>query len=129
MNPYQTSLDLVFYLGVFIIVIFIAIFGTKFIAKNYKGYSKSKYISFLDSMNLSGETKVVILEINGNIYILSVSANNTEIIDIINKDNFVEESTSNNLDKYTNKNQNNANAVIKQLLGKFKFSKDEEEKR
>lgn len=100
-------LQLVFYLIVFIAVIFIALYGTKLVAKNTKGMSSSKYINLLDAINIPGGSKIIIAEINEMIYILSTNNNGVSVIDIIEGKDFsiIEENFDTYLDKYLTKNK------------------------
>ena len=129
MSLFEIILKLVFLIGVFIVVIFITLYGTKLIAKNYKGYTKSKYIKLLDTLSIPGGTKIIIMEISKKIYILSLTPNNTEVIDIINEDVFLDEDFSSYLDKYTNKDNNNDSFGIKKIIEKFNFLKDKEDRK
>lgn len=121
-------LKLLFYIGVFIVVIIVTLYGTKLIAKNYKGYGNSKYIKLLDTLSIPGGIKIVIIKVSKKIYILSLSPNDTKVIDTINEDEFSNEDFNSYLDKYTNKKDNKINLSIKKIIEKRNFSKDKEEK-
>lgn len=120
-------IKLVFYLFIFILVIVLSILGTRFIGKNFKGISSSKYITLLDTLNLPGGSKLLITEINNNIYILSTNNSSTSVIDIIKKADFNIDGVNfeNYLSKYLNKsNQEN---IAEILLNKFHKKKDKED--
>lgn len=128
-NFFQIILKLLLYIGIFIVVIFITIYGTKLIAKGYKSHANSKYINLLDTLSIPGGTKIVIVKISKKIYMLSISSNSTEVIDIINEDEFLDEDFSSYLDKYTNKNNNKINLGISKIIEKVNFSKDKEDEK
>lgn len=79
---------LVFYIIITFIVLIIAVYGTRFIAKNSKRFVSSKYVRIIDSLNLDANFKILIAEINDNIYILAITNNNVEVIDRISKEDF-----------------------------------------
>lgn len=124
---FQVLLKLLLYIGIFIVVIIITLYGTRLIAKNYKGYGGSKYIKLLDTLSIPGGIKIVIMEINEKIYILSLSSNTTEVVDILNKDEFIQEDFNSYLDKHTNKNHIRRNLGIDKIIEKLNFSKDKED--
>lgn len=120
-------IKLILYLFAFVLVIILAMLVTRFIGKNLKGLSSSKYITILDTMNLPGSSKLVIAKINKNIYILSTNNSNTNVIDIINKEDFDVDGVNfeNYLSKYLNKsNQDN---ILEILLNKYHKKKDKED--
>ena len=79
---------LVFYITITLLVLIVAVYGTKFIAKNTKKFVSSKYVQILDSLNLGTNLKIVVIEINKKIYILAITNNNVEVLDLIPKDDF-----------------------------------------
>lgn len=126
--------QLIFYLVIFIAVIFLTLYGTKFIAKNSKGIAGGKYVKLLDATNIPGGSKIIITEINKTIYILSVSNNETTVIDKIDSKDFplIEESFDTYLDKYLINDKFNyekLNKKVKAFLNKFKRIKSKEEKK
>lgn len=125
---FQILIKLIFYIGIFIAVIFITLYGTRLIARNYKSYANSKYINVLDTLSISGGMKIIIIKISKKIYIISSTPNNTEVIDIIDEDKFSDKDFNNYLDKYTNKNHNKFNFGIKNIIEKVNFSRDKEDK-
>lgn len=125
---FQIVLKLLLYIGIFIVVIIVTLYGTRLIAKNYKGYSGSKYIKLIDTLSIPGGIKIVIMEINTKIYILSLSSNSTEVIDILSKDEFPQEDFASYLDKHTNENNKKMNLNINKIIEKLNFSKDKEGK-
>lgn len=129
---FKTVVQLIFYLLIFIGVIFITLYGTKFIAKNYKGFSSSKYMKIIDSLNLQNGIKLVIVNINEKIYILSVSSTSTNVIDTIDPEDIEEDIFEDYLHKHINKNkleESKINLYMDKIKKKIDFSKDEEGKR
>lgn len=128
----KTILQLVFYIIAFIAVIFITVYGTKFIAKNYKGLGNSKYMNVVDVLNIQNGIKLVMVNINNKIYILSVTSTGTTVIDTIDPKDLEEEKFNNYLNKYINKNHTEdteINLYINKIKEKIKFSKDKEDRR
>lgn len=119
---------LIVYLFILILVIIIAIYGTRLISKSFKGIASSKYISLLDAINLPGGSRVVITKINKKIYILGINNANINLIDIIEEDEFDEtsESFDNYLVKYLNKN-NGYMDTIGSFLNKGNKKKDRDD--
>lgn len=129
---FKTIAQLIFYLVIFIGVIFITLYGTKFIAKNYKGFSGSKYMKIIDSLNIQNGIKLVIVSINKKIYILSVSSTSTNLIDTIDPEDIEEDIFDNYLKKHMDKTdmeESNINLYVNKIKKRIKFSKDEEDKR
>lgn len=91
----------IFYLVIFIAMIFLTLYGTKLVAKNAGGMAKSKYIQLIDAINITSGSKIIIAKINNKIYILTTSNNGSDIIDIIEEEDFpiIEENFDNYLDK------------------------------
>lgn len=128
----KTILQLVFYIIAFIAVILITVYGTKFIAKNYKGLGNSKYMNVVDVLNIQNGIKLVMVNINNKIYILSVTSTGTTVIDTIDPKDLEEEKFNNYLNKYINKNHTEdteINLYINKIKEKIKFSKDKEDRR
>lgn len=126
----KTILQLLFYLLVFVVVIFVTLYGTKLIAKNHKKFTGSKYIQLIDVLNMQTGIKLAIVNINKKIYILSISNTSTTVIDTIDEQDFVTETFDNYLNKHIIKkdiDSLNFNIDIKKLINKLKFSKDEED--
>lgn len=126
--------ELIMYIIIFIIVIFMSLYGTKLVAKNFKGITNSKYIKILDAMNIPGGSKIVITKVNNKVYILSTSNNGTNILDIIDEDNFpiIEEDFDTYLSKYMDKNNLENNKIIGKIrlfFGKISRKKDKEDKK
>lgn len=84
----KAMFKLVFYIIITFIVLIIAVYGTRFIARNSKRFVSSKYIRIIDSLNLGANFKILIVEINGNVYILAITNNNVEIMDKVSKEDF-----------------------------------------
>jgi len=129
-SPIKIVFQLIFYITMFTVVIFLTIWGTKIVAKNYKGFTSSKYIDLLDVMNLTGGCKIVITRINQKIYILAVTNNNTNIIDIIKVDEFPihEEKFNEYLSSCLSKNRNGYK-INRKLENLFSNLKDKEGKK
>lgn len=131
-SPIKIIFQLIFYIVIFILVIFFTLYGTKLIAKNFKGVVSSKYMSLLDVLNISNGTKIVIVKVNKKVYILATSNNITNVIDIVDEDDFpiYDESFDNYLSKYLNKNNNEygINKKLEGLLNKININKDKEGK-
>ncbi|MBU5254767.1 flagellar biosynthetic protein FliO [Tissierella praeacuta] len=129
-SPIKIVFQLIFYITMFTVVIFLTIWGTKIVAKNYKGFTSSKYIDLLDVMNLSSGCKIVITRINQKIYILAVTNNNTNIIDVIEADEFPirEEKFNEYLNNYLDKN-GNIYKINKKIESLFSNLKDKEGKK
>ena len=123
----------VIYVVIFIVVILLAIYGTKFIARRSQSLLKSKYIQIIDSVNVGQNTKIVIAKISNYIYILSLNNNQTSLIDKMDIDIFFENAKQDNFEEYLNefmKNNKyeensslNIKGKVKELLGKIKFIK------
>lgn len=122
-------LQLIFYIIIFLLVVFFSLYGTKLVAKNFKGITASKYMSLLDIMNIPGGGKIVITKINKKVYILFTTNNSSNVIDIIDEDDFCLESKSfdNYLSKYVNKNNIN-DKIGEKFISFFNKSKDKEER-
>lgn len=129
----KTILQLIFYIIIFVFVIFFSLYGTKLIAKNFKGITSSKYIKLLDIINIPGGAKIIIAKINRKIYILSTNNNGINVIDVIEEEEFYaeEESFDNYLSKYLNTDYSNYNISnkIKSLINKFNIKKDKDDNR
>lgn len=123
-NIFKTILQLMFYLGVFIAVIILSIYGTRFIARNYRKAVSSKYVELLDVINIAGGSKILILKINEQIYVLYTSNNNATVIDKFSKDDFPikEDNFDNYLERYFDKF--NINLKTSKLLNKLNLKKD-----
>ncbi len=129
-SPIKIVFQLIFYIVIFILVIFFTLYGTRLIAKNFKGIASSKYISLLDVMNIPGGTKIVITKINSKIYILATTNNNTNVVDIIDEENFptYDENFDTYLSKYVNKNHydHKINKKLENLFNRINIKKDKE---
>lgn len=125
----KTVFQLIFYIIIFALVVFLSLYGTKLVAKNFKGITSSKYIGLLDVMNIPGGGKIVLTKINKKVYILLTTNNSANVIDIVDESNFCYESENfeNYLSKYLNKN------IIKDktsqnIIRIFNKSKDKEDR-
>lgn len=119
--------QLIFYIIIFALVVFLSLYGTKLVAKNFKGITSSKYIELLDLMNIPGGGKIVITKINKKIYIILTTNNSANVIDIVDEDDFCYENESfdSYLSKYLNKKSINNN-VGEKFIKIFNKSKDKE---
>lgn len=127
----RTIFQLIFYTIAFIVIILFSLYGTKFVAKNFKGMTNSKYIEILDAINIPGGAKIVITKINNKIYILSTSNSGTNILDILDENEFsiTEESFDGYLNKYLTKDNLNYNKIsefVKLNFDKLTKKKDKE---
>ena len=123
----------VIYVVIFIVVIFLAIYGTKFIARKSQSLLKSKYIHIIDSVNVGQNTKIIIAKISNYIYIISISNNQTFLIDKMKMDEFFENIKNDDFEKYLNEymlnnryeenNSLNIKVKAKEVLDKFKSTK------
>lgn len=111
---------LIFYLVIFILILIFTLYGMKFIAQNFNGMSKSKYIDFIDNVNISTSMKIMIIEINSIVYILASNNENIELIDKYNSEDF----------QIIDKDIDNYNTIIKgnDLMNKIKSFIDKEDK-
>lgn len=128
---WKTIFQLIFLILVFIAVVFFSLYGTKLVAKNYKGMTNSKYVKILDAINIPGGSKIVVTQINNKIYVLSTNNNTTTVLDIIDEENFLlmEENFEGYLNKYLTKDNLNYSKIsenIKLNFNKFTKKKDKE---
>lgn len=138
----RVFLKTIAYVLIFIFVIFVALYGTKFLAKRSKTFFKSKYIEIIDSINLGSNGRIIIVKVNNYIYILSISNNDTNVIDKFEVESFYSSyRDTREFDDYLNEHLNshiktNINidrfeSKIKKVFNKFKSiniktDKDEE---
>ena len=123
----------VIYVVIFVVVIFLAIYGTKFIARKSQSLLKSKYIQIIDSVNVGQNTKIIIARISNFIYILSLNNNQTSLIDKMDIDIFFENVRQDDFEEYLNSfmkdNKYGENSSLnikgkaKEILDKIKFIK------
>ncbi|NLV77567.1 MAG: FliO/MopB family protein [Tissierellia bacterium] len=73
----------------FILVIILAIYGTRFIAKNSKKFVNSKYMRIVDILNLDVNTKIAMVEINNYLYVFAINNNTIIMIDKFPKENLI----------------------------------------
>ena len=114
--------ELIIYLVIFAIVIFVSLYGTRLVAKNFKGITGSKYMNILDAINIPGGSKIVITKINAKIYILAINNNTTNILDIIDEVDFPiidEEEQSDYLSRYFDKDRLYYDKIGKSIKSKF----------
>jgi flagellar biogenesis protein FliO len=102
----RALLKLLFYTLVLAFVLFITIYGTKFIAKNTRRFINSKYMKIIDILNLGNNAKIIIMEINHIIYIVAIANNTIEIVDKLPREEFdfhKDIDFEEQLDRYKNK--------------------------
>ncbi|MFA5575817.1 MAG: hypothetical protein WCZ27_05140 [Tissierellaceae bacterium] len=124
-------LQLIFYIVIFAAVIFVSIYGTRFVANNYRRTISSNYMELLDVLNLPGGIKIIILKANNKTYILSHSNNGgVTLIDSMDGDIFttVGDSFDNHLDKYKGRryNDNILEKSFGKIINKLSSQKNEE---
>lgn len=126
---WKTIFQLILYILIFALTIFLTLYGTRLVAKNFKLMQRSKHISLIDTMNIPGGSKVFLVEINNKIYILANGNNNISLIDIIEKEDFLpgNQDFEGHLNKHIKNNKNWKFDNFSSFLGKLKISKDEEE--
>ena len=126
-STFKIILQLIFYLGIFVAVIVLSIYGTRFIAKNYKRVVSSKYVDLIDMLNIPGGIKIAIVKINEKFYILSITNNSTTVLDKLSKEEFhiIEENFDNCLEKYFYKW--NSSLKSNKMLSKLYFNKGKED--
>jgi len=112
-----------FYVGIVILILFMAMYGTKFIAKNTRRFISSKYMKVIDVLNLGTNAKILIVEMKDNVYIIGVSNNSIELIDKLSKEEIGQlDDFQNQLDKYTSHLKNKRS--LHKNLEKFFNSRD-----
>lgn len=82
-------IKLILYMVTILFVLGLAIFGTRFLAKNSQRFIKSKYMKIIDILNVGTSTKILMIEIEDYIYIIVVTNNSSELIEKIKKDEFI----------------------------------------
>ncbi len=79
-------LKMLFYIGMVILVLFMAMYGTRFIAKNTRRFISSKYMKVIDVLNLGTNLKIMMIEIKDNVYVIAVTSNSIEVIEKLSKE-------------------------------------------
>lgn len=127
----RTIVQLLLYLVVFVGIIFLTIYGTRFLANNYKVVVSSKYMNIVDTLNLPGGAKLVLVKAADKIYILSILSSGTTVVDIIKSEDLPisEDSFDNYLNKYMGKWNLNTlnNRKDKKNISRLFNKKDKEE--
>lgn len=122
---------LIIYTAIIIVVLFITIYGTRFIAKNTKRFAASKHMKLIDVLNFGTNNKILMIEISDYIYIIAISNNSTELIDKLPKDKVL---SKGEFEEYLNrhnmnyKNINKISANIKNIINQANKSNSKEEK-
>ncbi|WP_425449178.1 flagellar biosynthetic protein FliO [Dethiothermospora halolimnae] len=128
-------IKLVFYLLAFVLVLLIAFYGTKFFAKKMSGLGNQSYMKIIDAFNIDKNTKILIVDILDNFYILSVGSNGTTVIDKVNKVNLDKVNNKVNNDKIKNNDLTtekirkkilNVSTKMNNITEKQKFNSKEE---
>ncbi|MCR2042759.1 flagellar biosynthetic protein FliO [Anaerosalibacter massiliensis] len=121
-------LKIIMYVILLILVLFITFYGTKFLAKRSKTFFNSKYMEVVDSINLGSNNRIVIININNYIYIISMNNNGTALIDKMEIESFYSSSReSKDFSKYLEENierkeiANSFENELKKMLNRFKF--------
>lgn len=93
------AIKIVFYLIVFVLVLFLTFYGTKFFAKYSRNMGKGNNIEVIEHFNLGNNNKILAIKIYNKTYILFVNSNSTTVIDsfAINEDNSQNENSSNKM--------------------------------
>lgn len=73
--------SMILLIAIFIGVVFLALYSTKFIAQKTNNLGNNRNIKIVDFINLSRETRIVTVKIYNKLYILSVNNNSTTVID------------------------------------------------
>lgn len=76
------------YIFLFILVIFLSLYGTKYIAKNFNRLASSKYIENIDAISLSNNTQVNLIKVDKYIYIVLSGEGKGVVIDKILEEDF-----------------------------------------
>ncbi len=97
----KAILRLVFYITMTILVIVIAILGTRFLAKSGKRFITSKYMRIIDSLSIGTNLRVLAVQVKDYIYILAITNNAIEVLDKIPQEDFLDiESFEDHLSAY-----------------------------
>lgn len=122
------------YIGIIILIILLAKYVTKIFANSSRKYIKSKYIKIIDVLNLGTNTKLIMVEVNENVYFLVMTNSSIEIIDKFSMEEInIEEDFEEHLDKFKgnfdiNKNHlNNISNNIQKIINGMNRSKEKEE--
>lgn len=107
--------NLIFFFIIFIGIILLALYVTKFIGKKTNHLGKGKNLTVLDFVNLSGNVKIITVKIYKKVYILSISNNNTTVIDRLDEDELELD-----FEDYLNQNLNNNQFKANDYVNKFK---------
>ncbi len=85
-NLGKTILKLIFYTLIFIGVVILTIYGTRFIAKSSGRFINSNYMKVIDILKLDPNTKIAIIKISETVYILAMTNNTIEVLDKLSED-------------------------------------------
>jgi len=102
-NEFGTvMLNLIIYIGAITLVLLLAVYGTRYIAKNTKRFVTSKYMRIVDILNLGTNLKILMLQVKEYIYVIVVSNNSIEVVDKLPKESIVQlDDFEDYLNKYT----------------------------
>lgn len=85
-NQDNSFSDIAFSVVSFLLVIVLAYFATKFIAKKSSNLANSSNIQMIDHINLGHNNRIMIVKIYNNLYILAVNNNRIDVIDNLQYD-------------------------------------------
>ncbi|MBS4536039.1 flagellar biosynthetic protein FliO [Clostridium sp. D2Q-14] len=112
---------MIFAIFVFLIILALAYFTSRFIAKSNTKLNNGRNMIMLDALNLGNNKKIIMVKIIDDIYILGVSNSQVNIIDKLDSDISIE-----NLTKEIDTKPNFEN-FLKDKLSMFKGNKSENE--
>ena len=107
--------SLLFFIIIFAVIIFLALYLTKFISKKTNSMGRGKNLTVLDFINLSGNVKLVTVKVYKKVYILSIANNHTTVVDKLD-----EEDLDLDFEDYLNQNLMNNPDDFKIYIDKFK---------
>ena len=128
----RVILKMILYLGIIILVLFMAMYGAKFVAKNSKRFVTSRYMKIVDVLNLGANFKIMMVEIDNLIYVIALAGNSIELIDKLPKDSIVQiDDFQEHLTKYTShfkgKHMNSLYKNLDRILNRLDTINDKEE--
>lgn len=97
-------------LGSFVIVILLAFYFTKYIARKSNLLSKSKNIKVIEAISLGNNTKIFIIEVLGTVYIVYDNNSHLLLLDKVDKEDADVQFKDLEIEK------DNFNDIIKNLL-------------
>lgn len=79
----HSFLGMVLYVIAVVIIIVLAYFTTRFVARFYSFSNKTKYIKILDRVVLAPDRSIVLLEFSGKVYMIGNDKNGVNLLDAI----------------------------------------------